>query len=167
MDTAILDQPLDIANLDAINVLAYKPNYKLTIENVAALLLKGITNQSQMGRLLGVSRQAIDQYLDRHADTLRVLIDNTDTALAIRFKKQAIDYLDSIDTDTIQKASLLQRMTASGIATDKYRLLSGQSTENISLRVSDSERSDIEQIAREAAIKAMRTQDVVSEPVSD
>jgi predicted transcriptional regulator len=154
---------ISIDNLDVLSQLSNKPNYKLSVDNVATLILSGINNQAQLARMLGVSPQAINQYIHRHADDLRILIDNTDSIMAIKYKYQAMRYLDSIDNSTIQKASLLQRVTAAGISTDKYRLLSGQSTENISVKVSEAEMSTLRDIAKDAALRVIQAQDVVTE----
>ena len=107
---------------------------KLTVEHIAALISKNYT-QAQCASLLKVSRQAVNQFIERHRDVLIPLIDATDMALSLRCKAKAIEILNSVDEVDVKKASLLQKATALGIFVDKYRLLSSQSTANVDLHL--------------------------------
>jgi hypothetical protein len=159
-ETVLIEAPVKLREVKDERV--YRYSYKLTVDTVAALIQKGFS-QADISRLLNVSESAVSQFIGRHPE-IEALIDNTDQMLAIRFKRHAIGYLDSIKASDIEKASLLQRVTASGIATDKYRLLSGQSTENVSMKVSPLEADALESIAQEAARRVIQAQDVVIEP---
>lgn len=143
--------------LDEIDQLQAKPVYRLTIDNVSTLILKSFS-QTQIAKILRVSKQAVNQFINNHADTLRPLIDNTDSILAQRFKREAIESLDSIDTILREKASYSQRIIGSAIATEKYRLLADKSTGNVSVMITDSERENLQSIAAEAGRKAIQEQ---------
>lgn len=123
---------MELVKLDRLPLQPIKP--KLTVEHVAALLQKNYT-QVQIAKHLHVSRQAVDQFVDRHYDILQPLIDNTDTVFAIRLKSEAIKVANSIDDADHKKANLLQKATTVGILIDKYRLLTNKSTDNLDIHL--------------------------------
>jgi len=122
-----------IDKIDRIELPPYRPaKAPLTVEHIAALLRRNYT-QADIARLSNVSPQAVNQFINNNYEVLHPLIDNTDHILASKLKSKAIGIINSIVDSDIQKASLMQRSTAAGIFIDKYRLLSGQSTDNLAV----------------------------------
>jgi len=122
-----------IDKVDVLDLPPYRPaKAPLTIEHVSALLRRNYT-QADIARLSNCSKQAISQFIERHYEVLHPLIDNTDYILACKLKGKAIEIINSIDSEDIKKSNMLQKTTSFGILTDKYRLLSGQSTENLAV----------------------------------
>lgn len=127
METAVND----VVKID-YPVQEVKP--KLTVHTIAAMLQKNM-NQSQIAESFGISRQAVSAYMKRNENIIYEII-QPDAYMALKFKAEAINALDSVTVKDREKASYLQKVTASGILTDKYRLLSGQSTDNIAIDAS-------------------------------
>ena len=122
-----------VEKVEAIDLPPYRPaKAPLTVEHVAALLRRNYS-KSDIAKLSNVSPQAVDQFIDRHYEVLHPLIDITDYILASKLKAKAIGIINSIEQSDIEKASLMQKSTAAGIFIDKYRLLSGQSTDNLAI----------------------------------
>ena len=72
-------------------------------------------------------------------------------ALADRFENVAVRMLTAISDEDITRINAYQRTLSAAISTDKMRLLTGQSTENMSLHaiIEKIEREEREQPARE------------------
>ncbi len=94
---------------------------------------------------LGFSPTAIGKKLDRDHKTVIAYTRKPETIaeiaelkedLADAYEGLARRMVDSISDEDIQKINAYQRTVASGIATDKARLLRGQSTESIDLSIS-------------------------------
>ncbi|MBA4349611.1 MAG: hypothetical protein C0415_06470 [Thermodesulfovibrio sp.] len=90
---------------------------------------------------LGKSYHAIGCELNRDSKTIKKWLSEPETAKEIQvikgelsemFEGMAKRMLESITEEDIQKINAYQRVVSSGIATDKMRLLKGQSTSNIS-----------------------------------
>ena len=75
----------------------------------------------------GVGVQTCYRYAHKYTQGI---VDKKKT-LAEKYKQIADVIVKSISPKDIEKASLLQKMTASGIGTDKHLLLSGEPTANI------------------------------------
>ena len=75
----------------------------------------------------GVGVQTCYRYAHKYTQGI---VDKKKT-LAEKYKQIADVIVKSISPKDIEKASLLQKMTASGIGTDKHLLLSGEPTSNI------------------------------------
>lgn len=112
------------------NALTCAPK-NIHIESIIELAEKNLS-YSEIGKILGCSKEAICQRLKRHGYTPTRLKE---------FKKGRADtfalmqnrIVQSINEADIKKASLLQRVTALAVLYDKERLETGQSTSNISI----------------------------------
>ena len=102
----------------------------ISLEEIIPLRNKGLS-LSQIGRLLGVSKQAVHQVFERHG---------FDTGTVERFRKDrgAIfadlqrRLLKSMTDEEIKKMAPRDRVVALGICFDKERLEVGQSSFNLS-----------------------------------
>ena len=122
-----------VDDIEVLEVPSYRPaKIPLTVDHVSALLRRNY-NQSEIARRSGVTVQAVNQFIQRNYEVLHSLVDNTDFILSQKLKGKAAMIIESIEIADVQKANLLQKATAFGILTDKYRLLSGQSTENVAV----------------------------------
>lgn len=132
----------------------------IPIETIIAYRKQGLS-YSEIAKLVGCCKQNIHSRLR----TIGYCQSNL-----INFKKNKSDVLEflqskllnSVDSDSIQKSSLLQRTTAFGILYDKQRLEDGKSTDNVN--IVDIKLS-INQIQDRAAhiLKELPVQDVVSD----
>lgn len=135
---------------------------KLSIPLIAAYLKRGY-NENQIATVCNISRQAVNEYISRHEEELLPLIEN-DGYLALRARNIACKAMDRIDInlDSTTQKDLIALNAISGTHVDKYRLLSGQSTDNISVKITDNERMDLQQIAQEMAKKSVQASKVDS-----
>ena len=101
------------------------PKTRLTIPIVSAYLNRGYT-QADISRACNVSKQAVSQFIQVHHDRLIQL--GSDDILSHKYRLLTHQLLDSVTPESIEAASLKDRMVTAGIATDKDRLLSGQAT---------------------------------------
>lgn len=128
--TSVMSQPSkDISDISDI-IPAHR--IPLTPELICSMLLRGHT-QADIARATKRTTAAICQYIKRHANKIQILTDKTDNLLALRLKGKAHDILDSISEADLKRAGLNNKAMSIGILLDKSRLLSGQSTLNISL----------------------------------
>lgn len=106
----------------------------LSVPLIATYLKRGV-KQSEIADICGTSKQAVNQYIDRHSDELAPLIDKDDGFIATKAKyihdKAMNKLIDCIDLAT-QKDMIALNMV-SGTHFDKYRLSTNQSTTNISI----------------------------------
>ncbi len=111
-------------------------------------------------RASGLSFHAISKHLDRDPKTIKKACLDPDmapqiaqvkVALADRFEDVAVRMLTAISDEDITRINAYQRTLSAAISTDKMRLLTGQSTENISLHaiIERIEREERERPARE------------------
>lgn len=80
----------------------------------------------RVARITGRSRPTVAKVKKDHHSAIEEL----QTQLAGDFMELANRLVSSIDEETIKKAPLQARVVSAGIAVDKSRLISGQSTEN-------------------------------------
>lgn len=104
-----------------------KPLTVEELEKVKTLYASGVTPHA-IAQQLGRSQHTIQKALDSKGVLEEVKEIRKD--LISKFENLAEQLIDSIKPADIEKASMLQRVTASGIAIDKSRLLSNQSTSN-------------------------------------
>lgn len=104
---------------------------KLSVTLLAKYLRKGVS-QAKIAEICGVTKQSVNGYIDRHIEDLEPLMD-TDESMSLGMKRIALAagkriqaVLDTDDPYT--KKDLVPLSTVMGIATDKYRVLSEQST---------------------------------------
>ena len=111
------------------------PNIRpvLDVITFVSLVQRGMT-QAQIAKLYKRSPQAINQFKDRNASEIYKLL-QPQSYLALKFQLEALHALDSISQKDRDHASYLQKATVAGIAVDKYRLLSSQSTANVDLHL--------------------------------
>ncbi len=117
-------------------------------------------------RASGATYHAISKRLDRDPKTVKKACLNPEMAsqieevkvtLANRFEDLAVRMVASISDEDITRINAYQRTLAGAIAADKYRLLTGRSTENISLHaiIELIEREDRKQRDREGQTEAV------------
>lgn len=120
-----------VKNIDNLDV---KPAIKLSVPLLASYLIKNY-KQADIARLCNVSPQAVNDYIFRHYDELGPLIGKDDGLIAMKCKHVANKAMDRIDQhlDETTKKDLVALNIISGTHIDKYRLLNGQSTQNVSV----------------------------------
>jgi|GEM_PF-3382772 len=102
----------------------------ITLEEVVPLREKGLS-YAQIGKLLGVSKQAVHQLFEKSdfdAGTVERFRKSRGSILAEKQRK----LLNSIDDSEIKKMAPRDRILGFGILYDKERLETGRSTENVS-----------------------------------
>ncbi len=141
-----------IQNIEDLNP---KRKVKLSVPLIASYLKRGI-GRTKIAEICNVSYQAVYDYCDRHYDELAPLIDTNDSLFALQSKhiaRKAQERLLLHLNDT-EKKDLFALNAISGTHTDKYRLLSDKSTQNVSMEVNNANIADqIE--ANEAARKRL------------
>lgn len=108
---------------------------KLSVPLLAVYLKRGVS-QAEISRICNVSKQAVNDYIHRHADQLTPLIDRDDGIMAMTAKHIAAKAgakLQTVLDDEMTKKDLVALNMVYGTAIDKARLLSGASTQNISI----------------------------------
>ncbi len=142
--------------LETLNNLTRK-KVKLSVPLIACYIAKGYT-QADISRLCNVSSSAVSDYIKRHYDELAPLVDSSDNFAAIKAKyvadKAQEKLLEHLPEAT--KKDLFALNAISGTHTDKYRLLSDKSTQNVSIEAIDTRIEDRDKrlIEVEARIKA-------------
>ena len=110
---------------------------QLTVPLIASWLAGGI-KPPEIASNCGVSKQAVYQFIERNADELAPLIDTTDGVIAMKYKQlsnKATDCINRIvdkNIDSFAPKDLFGLNVIMGTAADKYRLMAGKSTANIS-----------------------------------
>ena len=133
--------------------LETKHKVKLSVPLIASYLKRGI-NRTKIAEICNVSHQAVYDYCDRHYDELAPLIDTTDSLFALQSKhiaQKAQERLLLHLKDT-EKKDLFALNAISGTHTDKYRLLSDKSTQNVSIDAVIADRKEVQ--ARLKELKA-------------
>ncbi len=116
--------------------------------------------QVKVLRASGLTYHAISKQLGRDHKTIKKAclapemapqIEQIKVALADRFENVAVRMLTAISDKDINALDAYKKTLSAAISTDKMRLLTGQSTENISLHaiIERIEREEREQPARE------------------
>jgi predicted DNA-binding protein YlxM (UPF0122 family) len=128
-----------------LTTLDFPEKVKLTVPLIATYLTRGYP-QTQIAKICNVSKQAVNDYIDRHYDELGPLVGN-DTYLAVKCRHTADKALNIIHEvlDDCTKKDLIALNAVAGTQIDKYRLLSGQSTQNIDYHDSSSKMSALDQ----------------------
>lgn len=114
---------------------------------MADLRFKGV-GLAEIGKVAGISKQAVSQALRRHGIDAGEIESFRKARPAVLAAKQKI-LLDGITTETVKKMSGRDKLVGFGILYDKERLELGQSTANV---------SNLHAIA-ERAIKAVSTRE--------
>ena len=102
----------------------------IPLEKIIELYTKGLS-QSEIAKYFNCSRQAINARVSPYLEDLQALPDfKKFRADVLAFHQRRL--LNSLDNESIQKASPFQRVGMFGILYDKERLERGESTENVS-----------------------------------
>lgn len=117
----------EVDSLDTPSTPKYTP--LSDIQNLISA--KGLTF-AEAGKILGISAQAVHERCQRHNIMSSKALDRFESNEIPILANIRANCLNTLDEETIEKASALQRMTLYAIAFDKSRLLKGESTENIS-----------------------------------
>ncbi len=122
-----------------------KPPTHLTvseIENIKVLKASGLTNYA-VAKRVGRSVKCIKRCSEdpRNAEEIKSI----QSELAGFFEDLAIRLITSISDADIEKLNGYQRVISAGIAVDKFRLMRGDSTENIAVKASRASIFEIDQ----------------------
>lgn len=121
---------------------------KLSVSMVSKFILDGLT-QSEIARACNCSPQWVHDYIKLHYDDIAVIVDPSGKHLALKSKtlaNGAINKLDSLlTTEIFTKKDIIALNILAGTQIDKFRLLNGESTENISMTSLDISKSDLEE----------------------
>lgn len=132
---------------DTVDKLDQSLTVSLSVQLLLSYLARGY-RQSHIADICGVSRQAVSDYIQRHYDELSPLL-NSDSYLANRCRNLADKAVGKmsvlLDTEELTKRDLISLNAVSGTHIDKYRLLSGQSTQNIDYHDSTAKMSALDQ----------------------
>lgn len=119
---------IDLASLPSTS--KYSPKF-IPIENITSLRDKGLS-QSQIAKILGCSREAIQQRLARvdyqQGETKEYVRNRADILASFQWR-----LLSSLTDADIKKMVPDRRIWCYGVLFDKERMERGQSTENISI----------------------------------
>ena len=102
---------------------------RLSVPLLVKFLRKGMS-YSAIGRVLGLSRQAVSDYCNKHSDELAPVMD-TDDNLALILKHNAVraaQKLSDVLLDDMTKKDMIPLMAVVDRSTNNYRVLSEQST---------------------------------------
>lgn len=109
------------------------PGKSLTIEEevqVKTLFAEGRTYHA-IAKQIGRSPHTIKAYLSHEDVQVEVLEKKAE--LETLYSNLATELIVSVTRQDIDKSSMLQKVTASGICTDKMRLLRNESTSNVAV----------------------------------
>ncbi len=114
-----------------------QPPMPLSVELMGALLKQG-KRIIDIANYTGQARGNVSRYYKQHLEELQYLRDTQNNIAATMYKrieyhatKRQIDIYN--DTKAVQKVSASQSAIIGGIATEKRRLLEGESTQNVSV----------------------------------
>jgi hypothetical protein len=111
---------------------------RIDIQKALKLRLQGNTFE-EIGTVLGVSKQAVEQRLDGFKEFFRGITGIGDINAYAEERKQILSAAEQtllrsvLDEQAIQKAPLASRVMAFGVLYDKRRLEEGKSTENLGI----------------------------------
>ncbi len=137
-----------------------KIKIKLSVPLISVYLAKGY-RQVDIAKDCNISEQAVSNFIKKHRDEIIPLIDTTDGIAAFRAKHIANKVEDKIEdilaVEEFNKKDISPLTIAYGVHTDKYRLLSDKSTQNVSIDAIDARIEDRDKrlIEVEAKIKQM------------
>ena len=113
----------------------------------------------QIARIIGCSHQWVSQYVQKNYGAFAPLLDNTDSITALKSKRIADIAQDKL-IEHLPKATqkdLVALNITAGTQIDKYRLLTGQSTENVAI---DAVGNDIKDLDDQASLLEARIMSV-------
>jgi predicted transcriptional regulator len=140
-----------------IEDLEPKHKVKLSVPLIASYIDKGCT-QADIARRCNVSYQAVSNYIKRHYDDLAPLLGSNNIMImkAKHIASKAQDNIAIILDDKPEKKDLFALNAVSGTHIDKMRLLSDQSTSNISIDAIHTRREDIQKRLKELRERRMK-----------
>ncbi len=113
-----------------------KIKIKLSVPLISVYIAKGY-RQVDIAKDCNISEQAVSNFIKKHRDEIIPLIDTTDGIAAFRAKHIANKVEDKIEdilaVEEFNKKDIGSLTIAYGVHTDKYRLLSDKSTQNVSI----------------------------------
>ena len=113
-----------------------KIKIKLSVPLISVYIAKGY-RQVDIAKDCNISEQAVSNFIKKHREEIIPLIDTTDGIAAFRAKhiaNKAEDKIENIlDVEEFNKKDIGPLTIAYGVHTDKYRLLSDKSTQNVSI----------------------------------
>jgi len=125
--TFSMDNPPD--TIDPLDTITYSPDDPVSISKVIDLRNKGLT-YAEVGKIIGVSKQAIQQRLRPFMPSIDAVKVSQDQSAALWTTVRDTS-LNALTSEDFQKASMLQKVTAAGIADDKYRRAADLSTSKV------------------------------------
>ena len=147
-----------LGDLDLPDDLVISTPKGIPIETIIELKTRGLNN-TQIAKICGCSKENIRIRLRPLLSDLASLPfykRHRGDVLALRQKQ----IMDSMDEDTIEKASLKDRGIVFGILYDKERLERGKSTANVAymdlVRAEKEKQREIEELEKEMGIKGVR-----------
>ena len=116
----------------SVDIIDQSIKIPLSVPLLAVHLRNGRT-QAEIGRICGVSRQAVHEYISRNNEVLAPLLPKDDDIMALTARQIANKAMSKLNEvlDEATKKDLIALNAISGTHIEKYRLLSDQSTENI------------------------------------
>lgn len=124
--------------------------------NIATLMAAG-TTCNQIAKRIGRSFKIVKKYLE--TDTAQVEILNIKERLVTKYQQLAENCVDRLlEEEVIEKASPKDLAMISGIAVDKSRLLSDESTENVAVVVQHSSTEELIEESRRLSIRLKELQ---------
>ena len=106
----------------------------VSLSQVIELRNKGLTYE-QVGTLLGITKQAVHQRLAPFINAIDSVKQSQDNSAEL-WTVIRDTALNNLTHEDVQKASMLQKVTAAGIADDKYRRAADLSTANVNIMAS-------------------------------
>lgn len=128
-----VEPQVKIGSMGGIDIIDRPFKVNLSVPLLAAYLKRGVS-QIEIANLTGTTRQAVNQYIDRHSDELAPLIDKDDGIIAAKAKylhDKAMGKLIDL-VDSASNKDMMALNCVSGTHFDKYRLGTNQSTANTS-----------------------------------
>ena len=133
--------PLTVKDLLLNDVSNNPPDSPVSLDKITlsipfiALHLNACKSQADIARLTGHSPQWVNEFIQKNKDELEVL-SNKDGLLALHSKYIAVKGMKELhkELDRSGKKNIIALNAVIGTHIDKYRLLSDQSTENISMK---------------------------------
>lgn len=128
ISTGIQQQPTDLTTLEQLSPPVSRK--RLSIPAVSILLSKNF-KPAQIARQMGVSVQAVCEYINNHNDELQALTD-FDLNVTTRIRGVVNRVVDHLEQRDFKRDRLGDISNLMGIGIDKIRLIEGKSTANVS-----------------------------------
>ena len=145
----------DIGNVDLNNAMEeIKKHGILSVEGIAHFLILGYSIP-KIATKFNVCNQAVYQYVNRHKEELVDLLDY-DTLHSLRIKNVSGKLVKQIDSVLDKEKSVKDLAIAHTNLTKDQRLISGESTDNVSVKIAENEMGELQALADLIADKAIQ-----------